>query len=116
MMSARLAGATESPDRAEVHENLAKADAVVHWLRAVGAHEGRGDVGALGADLSDLYVGAEKYRRLLDELLKLGPDELAEASDKVGDVADELRHLGWHIRSAVRRLDRLGARLDPDDA
>ena len=107
MLSARLAMATELHDQAEIHENLAKADAVVDWLRTVGAPDGRGDIGALGADMSDLYVGAEKYRRLLDELLKLGPDELAQASEKVGDIADELRQLCWHIRSAARRLDRL---------
>ena len=112
MMSVPTTTAAEPLDRAEIQETLAKADAVVGWLRAVGVPEGRGDLGALGADLSDLYVGAEKYRRLLDELLALGPDDRAEASEMAGDIADELRHLAWHIRSAIRRLDRLEARLD----
>ena len=114
-MSVRATTATEPVAQAEIRETLAKADAVVGWLRAVGVPEGRGDLGALGADLSDLYVGAETYRRLLDELLALGPDDRAEASEKVGDMADELRHLAWHIRSAARRLDRLEARLDPSN-
>jgi hypothetical protein len=102
--------------RAEARANAAQADAIVGWLDALGAVGRKRDTGALAADLSDLYVAAASYRRLLDQLLALAPHDRSAAADTVVDIATELRHLAWHIRSVTPRLDRLAAALDLDDA
>ena len=99
----------------DVRENVEKADDVIRWLDGLGQVRLRRDRGALGADLSDLYIGARRYARMLDELLAMAPESGSAASDKVGDIADELRHMAWHIRSVARRLDRLAVALDPED-
>ena len=94
--------------------NLAKADAIQRWLSGVDDIT-EDDAGRLSADLSDLYAGAIHYHHLLDALLATPPDERARASDLLVDAAVELRHLAWHIRSCVGRLERLADKLDPDE-
>lgn len=102
-------------DTRDIRENVDKARQIARWLEALGEPARRADHGAIGADLSDLYVAAAAYRGMLDELLALGRDDPDAAAEKVGDIASELRHMGWHIRSVTRRLDRLEHRLTPDD-
>ena len=102
-------------EAAEVRENVEKSDEVIRWLDALGPVGRRRDRGALGADLSDLYIGARRYGRMLDQLLAMGSEDVVAASEKLGDIAAELRHMAWHIRSVAPRLDRLAVALDPED-
>mgnify|MGYP000489327055 CR=1 FL=1 len=102
-------------ERVEVQENVAHADEIVRWLDALGPVGRRRDVGALAADLSDLYAAATTYRRLVDHLLALGPRDRVAASDATVEIVTELRHMAWHIRSVAPRLERLASALDPDD-
>ena len=102
-------------DQGDLHAlNLAKADAIQRWLRDIGG-VAEDDVGRLSADLSDLYAGAIRYHHLLDALLATTSAERAQASDLLVDATVELRHLAWHIRSCVGRLERVADKLDPDD-
>jgi hypothetical protein len=97
-----------------IRANVDKADDVNRWLAQLGYPTRRHDRGAIGADLSDLYVSAATYRALIDALLALPPEQSDEAADRVADITSELRHMAWHIRSVTRRRERLEARLDPD--
>jgi hypothetical protein len=87
---------------------------VGRWLDALGPAVRRSDRGALAADLGDLYAGAATCRRLLDAALAVPPERPAEASERLADMAVELRHLAWHVRSCAPRLERLADALDPD--
>lgn len=98
-----------------IRANVEKADDVNRWLAQLGYPTRREDRGAVGADLSDLYASAATYRALLDALLALPPEQSEEAADRVADIASELRHMAWHIRSVTRRLERLESRLAPDN-
>jgi len=108
----------EHIDSEHVDRTVAKARAVTAWLDAAqsGGRAGRpSDLGALSADLSDLYTGSTRYQRLVDALLETPPTERESAADTVVDLKVELQHLAWHIRSVTRRLERLADDLYGDD-
>ncbi len=102
-------------DAADLHAlNLDKADAINRWLTTLGEVRPSAMRG-LGADLSDLYAGAIRYQRLLDALLATPQDGRVRASTLLVETTVELRHLAWHIRSCVGKLERLAGGLAPDD-
>jgi hypothetical protein len=103
-------------DDDSVRLNVEQAQRVVAWLDSLGVRVRPSDRGAVGADLSDLYVAADAYRRMLDALLELPANDHDQQADAVADLASEIRHIAWHARSVVSRLDRLVDRLAPDDA
>jgi hypothetical protein len=98
-----------------VHLNVEKGREVADWLDALRVPVRASIRGALSADLSDLYVAAIQYQRLLDALLGSRPEDAEQAAELLTEIASELRHVGWHVRSAADRLDRLADRLDADD-
>jgi hypothetical protein len=97
-----------------VRLNLDKAAAIERWLRTVGDVKDA-DIGRLSADLSDLYAASITYQRLLGALLATSPDNHDRAGTLIVDMTVELRHLSWHIRSSIGKLERLAGKLLPDE-
>jgi hypothetical protein len=95
--------------------NVNKAREVASWLDSLGTTVAPDDRAALSADLSDLYVSATHYQSMLDRLLAARTTERETTVELLGETVSELRHAGDHIRSAVKRLDRLAITLDEAD-
>lgn len=112
--SAALQGA-RPPDTDRIDANAAKAGEIVRWLRLLGEPARRVDHGAVGADLSDLYMSTETFRHQLGDLLAVGRDDPDAVAEKLNEITGGLRHMAWHIRSVTPRLERLESRLTPDD-
>jgi len=92
--------------------NVRKAREVAAWLDSLGVAVSDDDRAALSADLSDLYVASLHYQTLLDQLLAARSSAPDASVDLLDETVSELRHAGNHIRSAVKRLDRLATALD----
>lgn len=103
-----------------VELNVKKARAIASWLDGLGVAVSADDRAALSADLSDLYVAATQYQSLLDTLLTdtlltARPGSRDTTVDRLSETVSELQHAGDHIRSAVKRLNRLTLALDDTD-
>jgi hypothetical protein len=96
--------------------NVGKAREVAVWLDSMSVAIRPADRSAICADLSDLYVSVARYQQLIDDLLAADVADRPSMAEQISEVASELRHLDGHARDAVRRLDRLAERLDPDEA
>ena len=90
--------------------NLGKAREVVALLERL--DYGRDDVGRLSADLSDLYCGAERFKRLLDLLLATPPVDRDRFGEALSDLYEAMRHLDFHLESSLDDVDALAERFD----
>jgi hypothetical protein len=98
-------------DHELVHLNVEKTQAVERRLRELGESDPE-LLGRLGADLGDLYAGAERYQRLIDALVTVPVNDRERLGDVLADLYEELRHLGHHIDSSLEPVDALAERFD----
>ena len=62
----------------------------------------------IGADLSDVYFTLEEYKELLDRFLATdAKDHKAMGFVLTAIQIEVLNHIGWHLRSARRPLERV---------
>ncbi|MDP8908803.1 MAG: hypothetical protein M3N47_06730 [Chloroflexota bacterium] len=91
--------------------NLEKARGIVSLLRDLGYRD-QSEIGRLSADLSDLYAGAERYKRLLDLLLATSPRDYDQFGQVLSDLHAEMQHLSSHLASSLDDIDALAERFD----
>jgi hypothetical protein len=91
-----------------IEVNLDRTRKIMASLRRLG-YEDPEVIGRIGADLGDIYAGAEHYKRLVDALL--GLDEATGdpewAGQTLSDLYEEMRHMGDHITSSLDDVDSL---------
>jgi len=91
--------------------DLQKAHAVVERLKELGYRD-EPIVGRLSADLSDLYAGATRVQRLLDDFLGVSTLDRDRFGETLSDLCEEMRHIAQHIESSLDDVEGLAERFD----
>lgn len=98
-------------DRELVDLNVDTARSVERRLRELGEDD-PDVIGRLSADLSDLYAGAVRYRRLVDALLTSPPGDREQLGEVLAELAVEMGHLRYHLLKSVELVEDLAGTFD----